>query len=110
MLAAAVFCLCLVGVANAQPGAAERAAVRAVTDAAKEWRLDSFEVGWDKGPVVRGSFVRDNGPGGTDSRSSASERTQREHTPRDNSPTDRAPREYTPRERDRCTGGGRWDR
>jgi hypothetical protein len=99
MMIASVFCFCLCGVSNAQPGAAQKAAVNATLDAAKEWRLERVEVGWDKGPVLKGDFARDSDVGCTP------------REPREPRGEPREPRE--PRERrepvDRDKPGGRKD-
>ncbi len=55
------FGICLCGIANAQPGAAQRALVDKIIETTREWKVDKVEIGWDRGPVIKGSFERDKG-------------------------------------------------
>jgi len=90
-LAATLFCICLCAVANAQPGAAQKAAV----EAAKEWRFEKVEIGWDRGPVLKIGLDRENeGTTRCVSESSTSDREPREKP----DPADRGPREKPDRD------------
>jgi hypothetical protein len=99
MMIASVFCLCLWGVSNAQPGAAQKAAVDAALDAAKEWKLEKLEVGWDKGPVVKGGVTRDRDGGCTPRDRDPIDRDPIDRGPRDRDPIDRGPRDRDPIDR-----------
>lgn len=111
LLAVTIFCFCLVGVSNAQPGAAEKATVKAIKEAVKDWKLEKVEVGWDRGPVLKGTWSRDNDTNKTpQSEPKTVDRNPVERTPIDRTPrekVDRTPIDRTPPERDRPVGGRR---
>jgi len=104
------FGICLCGIANAQPGAAQKAIVDKAIETSKEWKLDKIEVGWDRGPVVKGSFERDKGEISCGAQKSGPEKSDRDIRPEKSierniretpEKPDRTPRERPAREIDR---------
>lgn len=81
ILLAITFGICLCGIANAQPGAAQKAIVDKAIEASKEWKIDKVEIGWDRGPVLKGSFERDKGEISCGSQKSGAEKTDRDIRP-----------------------------
>jgi len=110
MLLAITFGICLCGISNAQPGAAQKAIVDKAIETSKEWKLDKVEIGWDRGPVVKGSFERDKGEISCGAQKSETEKPDRDirpeksidrNAPEKGEKPERAPRERAARETDR---------
>lgn len=103
ILLAITFGICLCGVSNAQPGAAQRIMVDKAIETVKEWKLDKVEIGWDRGPVVKGSFERDKGEISCGPQKSGAEKPDRDIRPEKsidrNGPEKPEKPERTPRER-----------